>query len=147
MLKKLIAWKKVRWKNIWDVKLNAIGQRGYQRWQTTTYTKFWRWIWYTRRTLIDNIVPATILAKYDHKCMLTSEKQTEYCSGIGMLLHLMHWVRSGLYNAVNELSHHMTIANKLYFKAVLTKMNYFVGTKNWGLFISLKEIGTEIRKH
>ena len=43
----------------------------------------------------------------------------------------MQWTRLKMYNALHELSCHMTVANK----AVLTTMNSSIGTKIQGLFV------------
>ena len=56
----------------------------------------------------------SILIKCDPKNKLMSETQTKYCSGTGMLLHTMWWTRPDIYNAVEELSCHMTMASKLH---------------------------------
>ena len=40
-----------------------------------------------------------------------------------------------MYNAVHELSCHITMTSKLHYNAMLTKINYCVGTTNWGLFL------------
>ena len=49
----------------------------------------------------------------------------------------MQWTRLEMYNSVHDLLCHMTMTGKLYYKALLTTMNYCVGGKNQGLFLKL----------
>ena len=54
---------------------------------------------------------------------------------LGKILCLMQWITSKMYNAVQEIKYHMNTASELYYKAMLTMINYHIGTKNQGLFL------------
>ena len=84
--------------------------------------------------LVAPAVTRYIVMKCDPKNKLTSEREMKYCSLIGKLLHLMWSIRPERHNEVEELSCHMTIASELHYKAMITTMNYCVGTRNHGLF-------------
>ena len=53
----------------------------------------------------------------------------KYCSGIDKLLYLMQWTEREMYNALQELSCHMTMASELHNKVMLTMMNFLLGQR------------------
>ena len=79
-------------------------------------------------------IPGPILSKCNPKNKLTSERQIKYFSYIGKHLYLMWWTKPEMYNAVQALSCHMTMASKLHYKPMLPTMNYCVETRNKGLY-------------
>ena len=78
--------------------------------------------------LVTSAVPGSILIRCDPKNKLPSERQTKHCSHMSKLLNLMRWTTLATYC-------HMIIASELHYKAMLTKMNNSVVTRNQELFL------------
>ena len=78
--------------------------------------------------MITLAVSGSILMKGDLQNKL--KKTMKYCSGIDKPLHLMQWTRPEMYNALQELSCHMTMTSELHYKAMLTMIIYCDGTRN-----------------
>jgi len=57
------------------------------------------------------MVPAeaggVLINKSNQEKALSKGEQTHYRSGVGKLLHMMHWSRPEIYNAVRDLSKYM----------------------------------------
>jgi hypothetical protein len=64
---------------------------------------------------------------------LSAEKQREFRSGVGKLLHLAKWSRPEIKNAVRELSRGMTKATEVANISMQQVMNYCVDTLISGL--------------
>ena len=72
---------------------------------------------------------------------LSKVEQTNYCSGVGKLLHIMHWSRPEIYNAVRELSGFMMIgASKYHMLAMEKVMNYCLATRERGLLLEPTQV-------
>ena len=71
------------------------------------------------------------------KCALedafSATDQTKYRSGVGKLLHMMQWLKPHGYNAIRDLSSHMTMAAPNHNEAMLPCMKCFVDMLNCGL--------------
>ncbi len=73
---------------------------------------------------------------------MSKEKQTEYRSGVGMLLYLVKLSKLDLSNPVRELSKGMDSLTKGRNQMMMRVMKYMLDTKNMGLkFIPKKLIG------
>jgi hypothetical protein len=66
---------------------------------------------------------------------LSPEKQRDFRSGVGKLLHLSKWSRSDIKNSVQELLRGMTQATEVY-EAMQWVMAYFVATPSHGLVLA-----------
>ena len=66
---------------------------------------------------------------------LSSTEQTEYRSGVGMLLYLVKHSRPDIANATRELSKGMQKANKAAWKELLRVIKFVLDTKDYGLKI------------
>ncbi len=81
--------------------------------------------------------PGTILKKpIDGDVLLTSEKQTLYCSGVGKVMHMIQYSRPDTYNAVRDLARHMTSAMQVHMDAMLRLMKYMDDTRDRGLVLN-----------
>ena len=63
---------------------------------------------------------------------LTCKKQTEFRSGVGILLHMCRYSRPDTLNSVRELSRCMQAASRECFKALMRVMSYIVSTREIG---------------
>jgi hypothetical protein len=61
--------------------------------------------------------------------LLTSEEQTKYRSGVGMLLYLVKHSRPDIANAVRELTKVLKGATLAYWKALIRAIKYVFDTK------------------
>ena len=64
---------------------------------------------------------------------LSAEKQTEYRSGVGMLLFLTKFSRPDISNTVRELSKMNTCANEAHMKELLRLVKFVLDTRFWML--------------
>jgi Reverse transcriptase (RNA-dependent DNA polymerase) len=67
---------------------------------------------------------------------LSPEKQRDFQSGMGKLLHLSKWSRPDIKNSVQELSHGMTQATEEVYEAMQQVMAYCVATPSRGLVLA-----------
>jgi hypothetical protein len=81
--------------------------------------------------------PGTLLKKpINGDVLLTSEKQTLYCSGVGKAMHMMQYSWQDTYNAVRYLAKHMTSATQVHMDAMLRLMKYVDDTRDRGLVLN-----------
>jgi hypothetical protein len=81
--------------------------------------------------------PGTVLKKpIGGDVLLTSEKQTLYCSGVGKVMHMMQYSWPDNYNAVHDLARHMTSATQVHTDAMLRLMKYMDDTRDRGLVLN-----------
>jgi len=73
--------------------------------------------------------------------MVTAEEQSEYMSGIGMLLYLVKHSRPDIANAVRELTKCMSAATPAAYKEMYRLIKFVLCTKTWGLKIMPKPTG------
>jgi hypothetical protein len=66
---------------------------------------------------------------------LRSATQKKYCSGTGKAMHAMQYSKPEMYNAVQDLSHHMHKAKQDHYKSMLRVLKYSVDTLEQGLVI------------
>jgi len=78
----------------------------------------------------------------DKDVPLEPEEQTNYRSGVGILLHMMRYSRPETLNPVRELSTQMQKACTRAQKALKRVMNYIVSTKEKGLTLKPDNPGT-----
>jgi len=69
---------------------------------------------------------------------ISSEMQSEYMSGVGMLLYLVKYSRPDIVNAVRELTKCMDGATPEAYKEMLRLIKFVLCTKTWGLKIMPK---------
>jgi len=69
---------------------------------------------------------------------ISSEMQSEYMSGVGMLLYLVKYSRPDIANAVRELTKCMDGATPAAYKEMLRLIKFVQCTKTWGLKIMPK---------
>ena len=74
-----------------------------------------------------------ILRPMDKDELLDNKTQTEYRSGVGMLLYLLKHSRPDLSNSVRELTKVMDGATKGHLKSLHRVVKYVLTTKNWRL--------------
>ena len=74
-----------------------------------------------------------IMRPSDDDDYLDEEKQTEYRSGVGMLLYLLKHSRPDLSNSVRELTKAMDRATEGHMKAMKRVVKYVLDTKEWRL--------------
>ena len=72
-----------------------------------------------------------ILRPRDEDGLLDNNTQTEYRSGVGMLLYLLKHSRPDLSNSVRELSKVMDGATEGHMKAMYRVVKYVLDTKEW----------------
>ena len=133
MLEKFYAWKKMKWNNMLAARLNTIGQRSHWQWYNQYICKVLRmnvrfqkavdWYpWLYLDLFLWNVTPSI--------SQNTSNRQKPIqCREP---LQLKWQTRTETFNAVHELSCHMSIASKLHCKAILNTINYFVMAKYQG---------------
>ena len=68
----------------------------------------------------------------DKEQALSPPEQSQYRSGVGILLHMMRWSRPDVLNRVRELSRYMSDAGEICKAALFRTMNYIVATKLLG---------------
>ena len=59
---------------------------------------------------------------------VSPEETTYYRKGTGKLLHMMRWSRPEIYNAVRDLSRHMSVVTKDHILAIHRVMAHCVST-------------------
>jgi hypothetical protein len=92
--------------------------------------------------------PGTVLKKPDKdKETLMPAKQTQYCSGVGKGMHMMHYSRPDLYNAVCNLARHMTLAMQMHYDKMLRVMKYVNDTSDRGLVLNLTQKWNGSKEH
>ena len=64
---------------------------------------------------------------------LLKERQTQYCSGVGMLLYLVKFLRPDISHSVQELTKSMDWANEAHYKALTWVLKYVISTENLGI--------------
>ena len=69
---------------------------------------------------------------------ISAEMQSEYMSGVGMLLYLVKYSRPDIANAVRELTKCMDGATPAAYKEMLRLIKFVLCTKTWGLKIMPK---------
>ena len=79
-----------------------------------------------------------LLKVHEDDELLSSEEQTEYRSGVGMLLFLVKHSRPDIANATRELSKHMGGANRRSRKELFRVIKYVIDTRDLGLKIEPK---------
>jgi hypothetical protein len=79
--------------------------------------------------------PNSVLPFIDNDDMMPSSHMTYYRSGVGKLLHLTRWSRSESWNAIRDLTRHMSKATGHHITAMHRVMKYVLSTRNQGLFI------------
>jgi hypothetical protein len=81
--------------------------------------------------------PGTVLKKPDKgEQILTSAKQTHYCSGVGKGMHMMQYSQPDTYNAVCNLVRHMTLVMQVHCDAMLRMMKYVDDMSDRGLVLN-----------
>ena len=70
---------------------------------------------------------------------VSSERQTEYRSGVGMLLFLTKFSRPDIANSVRELSKMNDRANEGHFKELYRVIKFVLDTRHWSLRYKLSE--------
>jgi hypothetical protein len=80
-------------------------------------------------------IAGDVLLKGEEKDQVQIKEQKKYRSGVGKLLHMMHWPRPETLNAVRELSRFMQGAIGAHVKAMHRVMKYCVGTPNRRMFL------------
>ena len=76
--------------------------------------------------------PGTVLEFNETDEPLSSKRQTQFRSGVGILLHMIRYSRPNALNRVRELSRGMQKASVEGYKALMRVMSYIVGTKDLG---------------
>ena len=71
---------------------------------------------------------------------LPKEQQTHYCSGVGMLLYFVNFLRPDISNSTQELTKSMDFANKEHYKALTCVLKYVISTKKLGIKYDLGAI-------
>jgi hypothetical protein len=66
---------------------------------------------------------------------LSPATQKKYCSGMGKAMHAMQYSKPEMYNAVQDLSHHMHEATQDHYKAMLRVLEYSLDYRHQGLVI------------
>ena len=87
-------------------------------------------------------IPRTVIIRPTaEETKLSTEEQTKFRSGVGMLLYLVKHSRPDIANAVRELSKVADGATEAHWKALLRVIKYVLSTENYGLKIkpTLKE--------
>ena len=77
--------------------------------------------------------PGTRLIRGEVK--VNKKDHTNYCKGVGKLIHLTKYSRPGIANAVRELSRFRSSPTQAHRKAMLRCMKYCVDTKEQGLLL------------
>lgn len=80
----------------------------------------------------------TIMRPQKGDPLITPEQQTDYRSGVGMLLYLVKHSRPDLSNAVRELSKVADGATEAHWKSLMRTIQYVFQTPNFGLRIQPK---------
>jgi hypothetical protein len=73
---------------------------------------------------------------------LSPAMHKKYCSGNGKAMHAMQYSKPEMYNAVQDLSHHMQEAMQDHFKAMIRILKYSLDTVE---YLSPIEIGTAVK--
>jgi hypothetical protein len=76
------------------------------------------------------------LSKGESHEQLNQKDQKKYRSGVGKLLHMMHWTRPEILNRVRELSRFMSGATQKHMAAMTRVMKYCVSMAKRGLFLN-----------
>jgi hypothetical protein len=79
--------------------------------------------------------PNTVLPFIENDDMMPSKHMTYYRSGVGKLIHLVRWSRAECWNAVRDLTRHMSKATGRHITAMHRTMKYILATRQKGLFI------------
>jgi len=79
-----------------------------------------------------------IVRPKDDSERISAEMQSEYMSGVGMLLYLVKYSRPDIANAVRELTKCMDGATPAAYKEMLRLIKFVLCTKTWGLKIAPK---------
>ena len=74
-----------------------------------------------------------IMKRKDDETLISSEEQTRYRSGIGMLLYLVKYSRPDLSNDVRELSKVNSGATSEHVRSLVQVINFTLDTRNKGL--------------
>ena len=85
----------------------------------------------TPATAGDTVVKMTSDEKL--KGGLPKERQTQYCSGVGMLLYLVKFSRPDILNSARKLTKAMDCANEAHYKSMLRVLKYVLGMKDLGI--------------
>ena len=91
----------------------------------------------------------TVVKSKDDNPMVSKEKQTKYCSGVGMLLYPVKHSRPDIANTVREPSKVLDGCTEASFQEILRVMEYVLDTSNMGLKITQKirergQMGTSV---
>jgi len=76
--------------------------------------------------------PGTVLEFNETDEQLSNKQQTQFRSGVGVLLHMVRYSRPDALNRVRELSRGMQKASVEGYKALMRVMSYVVATKDLG---------------
>ncbi len=87
----------------------------------------------TRRYNTTPAVAGSVLIPGEESEWSAGAAATKYRSGVGKLMHMMQYSRPEIYNAVRDLSRHMTHPTQVHFDAMLRVMKYCVDTPDRGL--------------
>jgi hypothetical protein len=79
--------------------------------------------------------PGDILPFVDVYEMLPKHDMTYYRSGVGKLIHVVRWSRPESWNAVRDLTRHMSKAVGRHITAMHRTMKYILASRDKGLFI------------
>lgn len=79
--------------------------------------------------------PNSALPKIADEEMMPGTLMTYYRSGVGKLIHLVRWSRPESWNAVRDLTRHMSKATGRHTTAMHRTMKYMIGTKEKGYYI------------
>jgi hypothetical protein len=87
--------------------------------------------------------PKTVIGRPQQgDVLILATDQTQYRSGVGMVLYLVKHSRLDISNAVRELSKEADRANLAHWKALLRAIKYVLDTEIWALQIKPKRSNT-----
>ena len=84
--------------------------------------------------------PGQVLMPCDVKEALDPKMQMKFQSGVGKLLHMMHWSCPDILNATRELSRHMKRAAKRHMIGMYRVMRYCLATPERGFVLRPKGV-------
>jgi hypothetical protein len=79
-----------------------------------------------------------VMRPMEDDSVIDENKQSEFRTGVGMLLYLVKHSRPDIANAVRELTKVLDRATLAHWKAMLRVINYVLATKNQGLILNPK---------
>jgi Reverse transcriptase (RNA-dependent DNA polymerase) len=90
--------------------------------------------------------PNTVLPFIEDDNMMPSNHMTYYRSGVGKMINLVRWCRADCWNAVRDLTRHMSKATGRHITAMHRVMKFILATRDKGLLSNRIAPGTESTK-